>query len=86
MKKTAVEWLEDYIDKEINKYSRQPMDLNAIHALNHIKHYACNQAKEMEKEQIKDAFDMGFGRWNDGAESYLTAEQYYDQTFKSEEL
>ena len=48
--KSAVEWLENHIDKEINKYSRQPMDLNAIHALNYIKHYACKKAKEMEKQ------------------------------------
>lgn len=75
---TAVEWLENYIDKEINKYSRQPMDLNAIHALNHIKHYTCKQAKEMEKEQIENAFN--YGQFDLGME----AAEYYNQTFKSE--
>lgn len=43
------------------------------------------QAKEMEKEQIINAFDMGFGRWNDGVENYLSAEQYYNKTFKPEQ-
>ena len=51
-KQTAVEWLEDYIQKEINKYRMHPMDLHAIHALNHIKEFACSKAKQMEKEQI----------------------------------
>jgi hypothetical protein len=38
------------------------------------------QAKEMEKEQIVEAFDNGtyFSKWPD-------AEQYYNETFKSEQ-
>jgi hypothetical protein len=89
MEQTAVEWLEDYyIDKEINKYSRQPMDLNAIHALNHIKHYACNQAKEMEKEQMKqimwDLTDIDMTKTNKGLVIDNMFKKYYNETYKSE--
>ena len=34
------------------------------------------QAKEMEKQQIENAYNVG--------NPYKTAEQYYNQTFKSE--
>lgn len=57
MKQTAVEWLEDYIQKEINKHSYAPMNIEAIHALNHIKDYACKQAKEMEEQRIKQELE-----------------------------
>jgi hypothetical protein len=81
MKQTAVEWLENYIDKEINKYSRQPMDLNAIHALNHIKHYTCKQAKEMEKQQRQKDFKAG----NECAcMCHENIEDYFKQYIKSE--
>jgi hypothetical protein len=74
-KQTAVDWLEDYIQKEINKYRMHPMDLHAIHALNHIKEFACSKAKQMEKEQIADAYDNNkMGRVNHG-------EQYYNETY-----
>ena len=59
VEQTAVEWLEEYINKEINKYKIQPMDLHAIYALNHIKEFACSKAKEMEKEQIYEAYQSG---------------------------
>ena len=38
------------------------------------------QDKEMEKEQIKDAFDE-CGMWQD---NYSDSEHYYNETFKSE--
>jgi hypothetical protein len=57
------------------------MDLNAIHALNHIKHYACNQAKEMEKEQIMYAYEAGL--WDTGYRN-IDGEEYYNETYKSE--
>jgi hypothetical protein len=38
------------------------------------------KAKELEKEQIKDAFDE-CGMWQD---NYSDSEHYYKQTFKSE--
>lgn len=79
MKQTAVEWLQEYIQREINKYNKAPMDLSAIHALIHIKEFACNKAKEIEKQQIKDAYMKWYDGSNDNAD-----EQYYKETFKSE--
>ena len=83
-KHTAVEWLEDYIQKELNKYRMHPMDLHAIHALNHIKEFACSKAKQMEKEQIQDAWDK---RCSYGVVSQTwrvettNGEQYYNETY-----
>ena len=42
---------------------------------------AYNQAKEMEKEQIKDAYNQGH---NDYESKCYSPEQYYNETFKSE--
>ena len=47
------------------------------------------QAKEMEKEQIIDAYEQGIedGYWhpeNGYSNEFESAEQYYNETFKSE--
>jgi hypothetical protein len=81
-KQTAVDWLEDYIQKEINKYRIHPMCLPAIHALNHIKEFACSKAKQIEKEQIVDAYTECW--MNDGGNGFhkvKEAEQYYNETY-----
>jgi hypothetical protein len=39
---------------------------------------AISLAKELEKQQIKDAYEQG--EWNDGMNG--DAEQYYNETFK----
>ena len=63
MKQTAIEWLVEQLDNTtiFSKY----VFLEII-----------EQAKEMEKEQIMDA-------WITTAD-YHSAEQYYNETFKSE--
>ena len=48
------------------------------------------QAKAMEKEQIIDAYDIGFAdAWDDARyddePKYATAEQYYNETYKNTE-
>jgi hypothetical protein len=73
MKQTAVEWLEQ-INNHCKKYGRT------------IEQKDIEQAKEMEKEQIKDA-------WIDGDNSDCLseqdssdfAEQYYNETFNTNE-
>ena len=40
------------------------------------------QAKEMEKQQIIDAYDLGMGHYGD-ANRKSDAEQYYNETFKN---
>lgn len=64
MKQTAVEWLVDWMGK--NQYFIGNDLLKAV-----------EQAKEMEKEQITDAYLAGDCQ-------NLTAEQYCNETFKSE--
>jgi len=68
MKETAVEWL---INEYVNK--------------NVINIEAIKQALAMEKEQIIDSFvECWKSNVPDGIECKLDAEQYYNETFKSE--
>ena len=56
-----------------------------IEQLTEIHPKAFEQAKEMEKKQIKDAFvECWKSNVPDGVECKLDAEQYYNETFKSE--
>lgn len=72
MKQTAVEWLFD--------------NLNITGGSDDMK--AFEQAKEMEKEQIENAYEIGFAdAWDDARyddePKYATAEQYYKETYES---
>jgi hypothetical protein len=67
MKQTAVEWLIE----ELNDNGFSHLDLAAD---------IIEQAKEMEKEQIKDAFDEG----NPNGFIIKCGEEYYNETFKNE--
>lgn len=75
-KQTAVEWFQDQIIKIVNG----TCELSEIQIF--------EQAKEMEKEQIMDAYSNG--RVDEQfkgttASFYITKpEQYYNKTFKSE--
>jgi len=73
-KQTAVEW---FFDKLKN---------HEIQA-EHFELY--KQAKAMEKEQIEDAYDIGFAdAWDDARyedePTYTGAEQYYNETYGDE--
>jgi pyruvoyl-dependent arginine decarboxylase (PvlArgDC) len=63
-KQTAVEWLIE------NSHIIPKNELN--------KREVINQAKEMEKEQIKDAYETSHI-------SMMTSEQYYKETFNTKE-
>ena len=67
MKKTAVEWLEVEIDNK--DMGEIPMWIYEF----------IQQAKEMEKEQIMDAYWEG--EFNQGCNE--DSEQYFNKTFKS---
>ena len=74
MKQTAVEWLWlNLTDDIIGDLS--PQQIHSIYKL-------VEQAKEMEKEQIIRAHLMA--RCYDNQNSFTEAEQYYNETFKSE--
>ena len=70
-KKTAIEWLEDNL-------------LSEPWAEEHFEHNAeCwDKAKEMEKEQIINAWKNGDAEFDKAADSL--SELYYNETFKSE--
>jgi hypothetical protein len=76
MKQTAVEWLLTQIEnkngKEFSSYYTEFIE----------------QAKAMEKEQIENAYEIGFAdAWDDARyddePKYATAEQYYKETYES---
>jgi len=70
-KMTAVEWLVYQLNLSSDGWMRDLI----------------NQAKEMEKEQICEAYVDGFNlrqQTTDVSDNYITAEQYYNKTFKSE--
>ena len=69
--KTAVEWY----NEEINK-------LNVGNNARVFIAKLLEQAKEMEKEQIMDAYYTGHDDVKDNPDR--EAEQYYNETFKSE--
>jgi len=72
-KQTAVEWLFNQIKKDIIGLEYDYAD-------------ELKQAKEMEKEQIKDAYEIGFDDAWDSANvempTYAGPEQYYNETYK----
>jgi hypothetical protein len=71
--KTAVEWFE----KIRQGQKVQPFD-------DYEWEIAFNHAKEMEKNQIIDAFKQGVEYWNGDDWKLIDIEQYYNETFKSE--
>jgi hypothetical protein len=71
---TAVEWLEDEINKVL---SHLPLERDGVKML-------IQQAKAMEKEQIIEAHIEGFYSLPFGKSRKGEAEQYYNETFKSE--
>jgi len=67
---TAVEWFMEQIGE------KQPNGLYVIDTLEDVVNVFA-KAKEMEKQQIIDAYNEGGCNWD----SELEAEQYYNDTF-----
>ncbi len=70
MKQTAVEWLIDQLTETNFLWLSDKPEMNELIKI-------IEQAKEMEKEQIIDAFEDG-GTIYDG---YQSSEQYYNETY-----
>ena len=68
MKQTAVEWLSEQI-------------FNDVDLKDSILKLAIQQAKEMEKEQIKDAYSFGIQD-----EYVIGSQRYYNETFKQQSV
>jgi hypothetical protein len=66
MKQTAVEWLYSFMLKPLSQWPDDMWD----------------QAKEMEKKQIMDAYDEG---WSDGFDDKDLNAEYYFETFNTNE-
>jgi hypothetical protein len=67
MKQTAVEWFEAQVGHN---------SLMGLKEFNEI----FEQAKEMEKEQIEEAYMVGY--YNHSVNSIMDSEEYYEQNFK----
>jgi hypothetical protein len=67
MEQTAVDWL-------FEKLWDEPKDKLTWYAI-------LQQAKELEKEQIMDAHNMGYG--SGYMDEGVSPEDYYEQTFKN---
>jgi hypothetical protein len=86
MKQTAVEWLENQI--KTSKYFYKVIeDIQSRSTVAQSNIF--DQAKEMEKEQIKNAYLKGYLEDvpNPSSMQYYEplAEQYYNETFKQQE-
>jgi hypothetical protein len=77
MKQTAVEWLAEKYDYAYWMVKRD--EISPALAEEWKKHYL-EQAKEMEKEQIINAYDRGHNEYD----IYRNGQNYYNETFKSE--
>jgi hypothetical protein len=75
--KTAVEWLADEIIMLEERLRQEEINLNDFMDL---KDDLVTKAKEIEKEQIGDAWDSAYG-----GDSYYSGESYYNGTFKQQE-
>jgi len=75
-KQTAVDWHIEQLDKLEYEY-----DVEGITILEFDKRKIEieNQAKQMEKEQIKDAHEIGY--INGGNHKSVNGEQYYNETY-----
>lgn len=73
MRKTAIEWLVEQMKK-----CNMTVSVHNTSHQNVIDFYkAIKKAKEMEKDQIKDAYETSHI-------SMMTSEQYYNEKFKKE--
>ena len=72
MKQTAVEWLYERLERMIPRTPLYNMD----------KEQYFKQAKEVERQQIEDAFEIGYVNGADHSWSN-DGEKYYNETFKN---
>ena len=89
MKQTAVEWQFEQFFNSFEKFNNGECTFNDYLKRNlEIR----KQAKEMEKEQMKDLFNAGVrygsgsvmaNQWGEDTEEY-NFEQYYNETYKTE--
>ena len=74
MKQTAVEWLVDQLDEQVFRIDHVERRINISISFEDMMTLK-KEAKEMEKDQIEEAFLDGYR-----SHPYL-AEQYYNETY-----
>lgn len=77
MKQTAVNWLIDEAMKLVVQYMQGTLNEDT---LDEVIYELGTKAKTMEKEQIEKAFDDGYAKCG----ITHNAQEYYNETFKSE--
>lgn len=78
MKKTAVDWLFEQLDEQIYRIDQSENRINISLSFEDMQAIK-KEAKEMEFEQIVDAYE--FGGSNQYAIDYLAC-QYYKETYE----
>ena len=84
MKQTAVEWLFTELCSENLSWNK---DSNGKLFIDFKTWNLLNKAKEMEKQQIIESFSLGIISHHDAFKNknkWNNAEEYYNETFKSE--
>ena len=75
---TAVQWLIDETMKLVVQYTQGTLNEDT---LDDVIYEIGTKAKEMEKEQIMDAYEDGIYHNTFGNENYESSEEYYHKTF-----
>ena len=78
MKQTAVEWLVEQL-KEYDFADIKDQENYIIKIQSWVLAEKIEQAKEMEKEQIEEAYMVGY--YNHSVNSIMDSEEYYEQNF-----
>jgi hypothetical protein len=79
MKQTSVEWFSNQCYELFEQYSEGKFDRIT---LNKSMVDATEKAKEIEKKQITDAYQIGI--YQGRMDKYLEIDQYYNKTFKKD--
>ena len=84
-KQTAIDWLIEQLKKAESLATFSTADAIAEEEQKML--LICQEAKEMEKEQILDSYNIGFADgWDDVKYddecSYLDSEDYYNKTYE----
>ena len=79
--KTAIDWFNEQI--KLNSEFRENLKGRVSFTIGLSKiDELYNQAKEMEKEQITEAFKKGVSYWNGDEWKLIDIEGYYNETYK----
>jgi len=86
MKQTAVDLAFEQLDEQVFRIDHLERRINISISFEDMMTLK-KEAKEMEKEQIEDAFDIGFCEgfdfgFRDFDPTYESGEKYYKETFK----